>query len=57
MAMINCLTWWQLEGVTAVKIMLSKHVKKGELKDSCVAEVKGMVGMNNHIQMFLGKFA
>lgn len=46
MTFINCFGCWNLDGVTAVKISLSKHSQKGKLKESFIAEIKGLVGVN-----------
>jgi len=56
MSMINCLTWWHVEGVTAIKLTLSRHSQRGTFKQNCVAEVKGLAGNNRQIQQFLKSF-
>ena len=45
-----------MDGVTAVKISLSKHSQKGKLKESFIAELKGLVGVNAQIASFLEVF-
>lgn len=55
--MINCFGCLGIEGVTAVKINLSRHSKKGKTKDSFVAEVKGLAGISHHVSSFLEVFA
>jgi hypothetical protein len=56
MSMINCLTWWHVEGVTAIKLTLSKHSQRGTFKHNCVAEVKGLAGSPLQIKQFLIAF-
>lgn len=46
---INCCSWFKTERFTAVKIILSKHTKKGSFKDTFIAEVKGLVGAHEVI--------
>jgi hypothetical protein len=53
MSMINCLSWWHVEGVTAVKLTLSTQTERDSLKQNCVAEVKGLAGNPLQIQHFL----
>jgi hypothetical protein len=55
--MINCFGCWNLDGVTAVKISLSRHSQKGKMKDNFVAEVRGLVGINQQITSFLNIFS
>jgi hypothetical protein len=57
MNIMNCFGCWNLDGVTAVKISLSKHSQKGRLKDSFVAEIKGLAGMSQQISSFISVFS
>ena len=34
---MDCFGCWNLDGVTAVKIILSKHSQKGKMKDTFIA--------------------
>lgn len=56
MTFMNCFGCWDLDGVTAVKIILSRHSQKGRLKESFIAEIKGLVGVNDQITSFLEVF-
>lgn len=56
MSMINCLSWWHVEGVTAIKLTLSKHTLRGTFKQNCIAEVKGLAGCPSQIKQFLTAF-
>lgn len=54
---MNCFSCWNLDGVTAVKIILSKHSQKGKASNSFIAEVKGLVGISQQITSFLNTFS
>ena len=56
MTLMNCFGCWNMDGVTAVKISLSKHSQKGKLKECFIAELKGLVGVNAQIASFLEVF-
>ena len=56
MNMMNCFGCWNIDGVTVVKITLSKHTQKGSLKNSFIAEVKGLVGIHLKIKAFIESF-
>lgn len=54
---MNCFSCWNIDGVTAVKIVLSKHSQKGKANNHFIAEVKGLVGINQQITSFISTFS
>jgi hypothetical protein len=56
LSFINCCSWWQSDQFTAVKILLAKQTRKGDLGSQMVAEVKGLVGAQTEMQSFLKLF-
>ncbi len=56
MNFINCCSWFDNSKFTAVKIVLSKRTRKGSFNDSFIAEIKGLVGVENDIQRFVSSF-
>ena len=56
LTLINCCSWWQADQFTAVKILLAKHTRKGDLTSQMVAEVKGLVGLQSQLHAFLELF-
>jgi hypothetical protein len=50
---MNCFAWFHVEQVTAVKIILSKSLSKGTLKEIQIAKIRGLVGNPLVIQQYL----
>lgn len=56
MNMMNCFGCWNVDGVTVIKITLSKHTQKGTLKNRFIAQIKGLLGISLKVKDFIEKF-
>ena len=56
MSLVNCCSWFQSDAFSAIKIILSKQSRKNALKDTYIAEVKGLVGISTELTSFMNSF-